>query len=231
MSGGLFVKVASSLEDRRAVYKQRYSAYVHEGAIFPSSSGIFVDRYDDLTTSILIGVYNAEDEVAGSLRFSVQPPRSSKHGLPPSCPELLIFHDVFDELEIDNRPIASGSRFAIRHEHQNRAKISLLLMIAQTLAAKAVGAKWGIATARGTHLRFYERLLMMTPICAPRRMPGLNYDYSLLASNLDDNFEISMQRFSKNVVSEFDASNPSWEKSIRAELAEINGAKDWLPSS
>ncbi len=226
----LSVIIASSPKQREDVYRQRYDAYAHERAIDPNQEQTFTDQYDDLATSILIAVTEESDTVVGSLRFSVQPPPSHDSAQTVSCPEFLIFSEVLQQLSADDRPIASGSRFSIRHDHKQRSKISILLMLAQIQAAQATGAQWGIATARGTHLNFYERLLLMKPIGSERRMPGLNYDYQLLASNLDDNYHKALKRFPSKIVAEFAAANPHWNESVRSRLRATGGFEFWLPS-
>lgn len=225
----LVVSIASSDEARRAVYRQRYRSYVHEGALNASPSEIFTDNYDDLSTSVLVSVSDDSSEIVGSLRFSVQPPNVPKHNLPVSCPEFLIFPEALEELAKDNRPIASGSRFSIEPNHKRRTHIALLLLLAEAKAAKAVRAKWGIATARGSHLKMYNRFLLKE-ICSPRRMPGLNYDYALLASNIDTDFPHSLGKFPTGLVQSFERANPQWEKNIVQQLDGIEGAENWLPS-
>jgi len=223
----LTVSVASSREAREDVYRLRYDAYHFEGAISSLSDARFTDDYDLLPTSILICVSDADRKAVGSLRFSIQPP--SKEGLyePLSCPEFLVFPEVLAKYSCDNRPIASGSRFSIEPNHEKRMRIALLLLLAEAKAAKAARAKWGMATARGSHIRMYNRFFLKEA-CEPRRMPGLNYDYALLISNIDDDFENSMDAFPNEMLEKFDESNSNWSEEIRSRLSLIDGSEKWL---
>ena len=192
---GLRTAVVDGRDGLSEVYKLRHDAYLNEGAIKPKPDGIFIDRYDLARTSVILGVYEDGTGLVGSIRLGIQPPCSQGIADFVSAPEFVVFPDELQSLLVDNRPIASGARFSIAAGHPRRSAIALLLVLGQVIGAEAAGAKWGIATARGSHLHFYKRLLLMDEICPPRRMPGLEYDYALLASDLDINFVESLYRF------------------------------------
>lgn len=217
------VGIASCAQTREEVFRLRYRAYLHEGAIEFNKNEIFSDGYDALSTSVLIYVAEPDGKIVGSLRFSVQPPSLNGFSRPLSCPEFLVFPEELKDLSADNRPIASGSRFSIEPNHEKSPKIAILLLLAEAKAAKASGAKWGIATARGLHVRLYERF-HLRQISEPRRMPGLKYKYALLASDIDCDFDKSLGQFSEETVENFERTNGSWEEDIRHELS----CETWL---
>ncbi len=220
--GGLRVVLLSGELELQEVYALRYRSYLNEGAIQPNQTGRFIDNYDLNRTSLMIGVVNQRGRLVGSIRFAVQPPIS--HGIMDfrSSPEFSVFSDVVKRLEQDDRPIASGARFAIEPDNPRRSEIALLLMMAQATAARAAGAKWGIATARGTHLQFYKRFLLMETLCEARKMPNLEYCYTLLGSDLDSNFGESMQRFPESLRSYFEREHPFWTSQIVNALPELS---------
>lgn len=217
---GLFVSVLDGpcLE---AAFALRYQCYLAEGAIRANRSGIFVDRYDFLRTSVLIGVREAGRGLVGSLRFAVQPPRSEGISEYLSGPEFVVFPDSLEPMLRDDRPIASGARFAIAADNPRRQQIALLLVRAQLLAARSVGAKWGVATAKGGHVAFYRRLLLMEPVGPARQMPGLEYAYRLLAGDLDANFGASDARFPDACKAHFDDHSREFEHEVRGAMPHL----------
>src|SRR5215467_16253007 len=61
---------AHSEEDREAIFRLRYQAYLREGAIGPNFSGSFSDPYDDSENAWLFGLY-LDGELASSIRLHV----------------------------------------------------------------------------------------------------------------------------------------------------------------
>lgn len=217
---GLSVCVASDdLLDQ--VFALRHRAYLDEGAITPRKGGRFIDRYDLLRTSALLAVRDETGAVVGSMRFALQPPCS--HGIADyiSTPEFLVFPDILKEMLGDNRGIVSGARFAIEPDHPRRSQIALMLVLAQLEGARAVDAKWGIATARGGHLHFYRRFLCMEPVGPERPMPGLEYSYSLLAGDVDRSYQLCLPRFSIACRAQLDLSCPDFHAEIRAAMPSL----------
>ena len=209
-------------EDRlEEIYTLRHRAYLAERAITPRPSGMFVDRYDLLRTSTNIAVEDAKGLIVGAIRFAVQPP--SSHGIHEfiSTPEFLVFPDVLEDLLVQGGAIASGARFSVEPGHPQRCQIALMLVLAQAEAAKAVEAKWGIATARGGHLNFYRRFLHMEPICEARPMPGLEYSYCLLASDVEHAYGPSRKRFPDACRAQLTATAPDFHAQIRAAMPRI----------
>lgn len=219
--GGLRIALLSGELELQEAYALRYRSYLNEGALQASSTKRFIDNYDLQRTSLIIGVVNQRGRLVGSIRFAVQPPIS--HGIMDfrSSPEFQIFPDVVSELEKDNRPIASAARFAIEPKHPRRSEIAILLMLAQATAARAVNAKWMIATARGTHLHLYRRFLLQ-PLCEARRMPNLAYAYTLLGSDLDENFGAAMELFPENLRVYFEREHPFWTSQIAHAVPELS---------
>lgn len=210
------------------IYALRHRAYLAEGAITARKGGQFIDRYDMLRTSTMIAVAEeASGNVVGAIRFAVQPPASQGIAGFISTPEFLVFPDVLGPMLQENRPIASGSRFSIEPGHRRRNQIALMLVLAQYEAAKAVGAGWGIATARGGHLAFYRRFLNMAPICEPRPMPGLEYSYSLLSGHMgvvDSTDKLVLARYPEPCHAQIARTAPEFHAEIRAALPRLLGA-------
>lgn len=203
------------------IYALRHRAYLAEGAITARKSGRFLDRYDLLRTSTVIAVAEETGALVGAIRFTVQPPACHGIGDFISTPEFLVFPDVLGEMARENASVASGSRFSIEPGHPRRNQIALMLVLAQLEAAKAVGAKWGIATARGGHLQFYRRFLSMEPICDPRPMPGLEYSYALLSGHVDLAYEQCRKRFPQACRDQMTSTAPDFHEEMRAALPSL----------
>lgn len=215
---GLRIAVRDPYCNADDVYALRYRAYLAEGAIDANDSKRFIDRYDLSRSSVLLCVTQSDGSVAGAIRFAVQPPHS--HGIRDFCsaPEFLIFPNQLAWLQQDNRPISSGSRFSIEPNHPQRSAIALLLVCAMARAANAVGAGWGIATARGSHIAFYRRFLEMNPLGMPRRMPGLNYAYALLVADVDLVFQDTQRKLPDACLERFERTSPDFDDLVRDAL-------------
>ena len=77
---------ADFVEEREAIYRLRYKAYLREGTISADSSGTFSDPYDKTDNAYLFGLHIG-GQLASSLRLH---PASRER---PECPSL----DVFPE--------------------------------------------------------------------------------------------------------------------------------------
>lgn len=218
---GLRVHLVHTPEQMREVFDLRYRAYRAEGVIADNPSRMFMDRYDLLRTSLLFGVSDGSGSLVGSMRFALQPPRSSTVDSFVSTPEFLIFPDELADLVGDGELVVSGARLSIDPGHPQRSEIAMLLMCAVLHAADAIGAKWSIATARGGHIRFYRRLLGMEQICPPRRMPGLTRDYALLAADVDLRFQDVASAFPATFRDHFAAAAPRWAEEVAEALGDV----------
>ena len=217
---GLQVDLALSEADLKEVYALRYQAYVAEGALEPRAVPMFIDRYDLLQTSAIVVVRDA-GEIVGSIRMAVQPGNTSGIADFLSSPEFQVFPDLISDLECPDRPMISGARFAIQPKHRRRKQIAMLILYALVSASGAVGAKWALATARGSHLAFYRRMLLMKEISEPRLMPGLTLEYALLASDVDKSLTESLSRFPKSCRAHFTANNADWNEQVTSAIAPI----------
>ena len=75
---------ADTAEEREAIFRLRYQAYVRDGTITPNTAGTFHDYYDDTDNVHLYGLY-VDGELASAIRIHVA---SREH---PYCPTLEVF--------------------------------------------------------------------------------------------------------------------------------------------
>src|SRR5262249_20748746 len=82
-------RAACSEEDREAIFRLRYQAYLSEGAIKPGFGQSFTDAYDETDNVWLLGLY-LDGELASSIRLHVA---SVAH---PDFPSRKVFAEVLE---------------------------------------------------------------------------------------------------------------------------------------
>lgn len=219
---GLRVEILKDRGSRREAFALRYHSYLSEGAIQANDRGWFADRYDLGRTALLFGALDQTGRVVGSIRFAVQPPRAAGFQDFQSGPEFEVFPDALAKLGGEERTLASGSRFAIMRDHPLRSKVALMLVFALINAGRAVNAEFGIATARGSHLQFYRRMLRMQPICDPRLMPNLVKSYTLLSVDIDREYNRILNFFPQSCRAHFEAQNSFWGAEVALSLRKVS---------
>ncbi len=166
---------AVSSEEREAIFRLRYDAYLREGAIPPNSSGMFSDRYDETANAYLFGLY-IDDELASSIRIHVA---SKEH---PGCLSLEAFPDILQP-ELDaGKVIIDPTRFVadetLSRLHRGLPYATLRLSM---VAAEHFHADLVLAAVRVEHQAFYRRAFNQRLICEPRPYPNLTKPLSLMA--------------------------------------------------
>src|SRR3974390_1899855 len=68
--GKINCKLAETTEEREAIFRLRYRAYMRERAISQNSSATFFDHYDENGNGFLFGFY-IDGELASSIRVHV----------------------------------------------------------------------------------------------------------------------------------------------------------------
>jgi N-acyl-L-homoserine lactone synthetase len=165
---------AYSEEEREAIFRLRYQAYLREGAIGPNFSGTFCDPYDDSENAWLFGLY-LEGELASSIRLHVAA------GAYRDFPSRKVFADLL-EPELDaGRVIVDPTRFVTdrRHSRLNPGLPHVTLRLAW-LAAEYFAADHFLVAVRAEHQAFYRRTFNHRPICEPRPYPLLAKPISLM---------------------------------------------------
>lgn len=182
-SPGVFDRVicrpADTEAEREAIFRMRYRAYVHEGAIAPRSEERLTDKFDDAPNSWLFGLY-VDGELASSIRISVS---SKAH---PLTPAVEAFGDILQPDVEQGRVIVDPNRFVA--DPDNRSKIPELPYLTVRLGYVACAyfdADVGTATVRSEHRAFYRRVFLLEPRCTPRPYPTLIKPLCLMAADAD----------------------------------------------
>lgn len=175
-------------EDREAVFRLRYDAYVREGAIPISFARRFTDRFDDMPNARIFGLY-IEGELASSIRVHIASPEH------PDAPCMMAFSDVLGPEIAAGRSMVDPSRFvadqtwARRHSELPYATVRLGF-----LATEYFNADLGLATPRAEHQAFYKRLFGLRLLCEPREYPSLTKPLSLMGIHYPTVRESLMER-------------------------------------
>jgi len=167
---------ADSGEERQAIFRLRYQAYLREGAIEPHISESFSDRYDEMTNAYLFGVY-LDDDLVSSIRIHMV---CQDH---PYSPSVDAFRDILQP-EIDaGKTITDTSRF-VTDEKLSRLHRGLPYITVRLpwLAARHFRPGQAFAAVRPEHQAFYRRTFNCRMICGPRPYPGLTKPLCLMAT-------------------------------------------------
>jgi len=167
-------RLAETGEEREAIFRLRYRAYMGEGAILQNSSGTFSDDYDERGTGFLFGFY-IEGELASSIRVHVA---SKEH---PDFISREVFSD-FLQPELDaGKVIVDPTRFVTDENFSRlyRALPYATLRVAG-MACEYFSADHLLATVRREHQAFYRRTFHHQLICEARPYPGLTKPLSLM---------------------------------------------------
>jgi hypothetical protein len=165
---------AASDEDRDAIFRLRYDAYLREGAIGPSFSRRLSDEYDDLDNAWVVGIH-VDDRLVSSMRI---------HVATQDYPEL-VAAKIFPEYVLPEiaagKVIVDPTRFVV-DALAARAYPELPYITVRTghMAAEHFGADIVLATVRSEHQAFYKRVFGHMAVCPPRPYLSLLKPLSLM---------------------------------------------------
>ncbi|HVZ15159.1 MAG TPA: hypothetical protein VG894_11920 [Bauldia sp.] len=165
---------ADTDEDREAIFRLRYEAYLREGAIKPTFARSFSDRYDDLDNAWNVGLY-VDGRLCSAMRIHVgsQDMRD------------MVATDVFGEFvgpQLDaGRVIVDPTRFVVDPQMARiYPELPYLTVRVGHMAAEHFQADLVLATVRAEHQAFYKRVFGHVVICPPREYPTLIKPLSLM---------------------------------------------------
>jgi N-acyl-L-homoserine lactone synthetase len=164
-------------EEKDAIYRLRYQAYLREGAIPANFSQRLSDRFDDLDNAWTYGVF-VDGRLGGSIRLNVS---SIAY---PDLPAMNVFSDLLRADVEEGKTIVDPTRFVVDH---NMAKRYPELPYATTrigwMAGEFFGADAILATVRTEHQAFYRRTFGHELLADAREYPTLIKPLSLMRLN------------------------------------------------
>jgi hypothetical protein len=168
-------RLAETQEDKDAIYRLRYRAYLHEGAIEPNRDRKVTDRFDDLPNSWIFGVY-FDGVLASSIRISVASAEN------PDCPSADVFPDLLKPELNDGKIIIDPTGFVADPAREKRfPELPYMTLRLAYVACSFFNADIGLASVRTEHQAFYRRVFMHKPLSGPREYPGLVKPMCLMA--------------------------------------------------
>jgi N-acyl-L-homoserine lactone synthetase len=165
---------ADSDDEREAVFRLRYDAYVAEGAIGPNFEKRFTDPYDETGNAWIFGVH-LDGKLVSSIRLHVATIDF------PEMPSLKVFPEyLMPELEagkaiIDPTRHAVDRDTALQHPH-----LVYMTMRLGWVAAEYFESEMVLAAVRTEHQAFYKRIFGHRLICPARPYPLLDKPISLM---------------------------------------------------
>jgi hypothetical protein len=165
---------ADTDEEREAIFRLRYKAYLREGAIPANRSERFADDDDEADNAYLMGLY-IDGELATSLRLHV----ASKEGNA-DCPSLHVFPDILQPLLDAGNVLVDTTRFVADEKlsrlHRGFPLVTIRLCVA---AGEYFGGDHLLAAVRDEHQAFYKRSFGSEVLCKSRPYPPLLKPISL----------------------------------------------------
>jgi hypothetical protein len=166
---------ADAREDREAIFRLRYQAYLREGAIAPNPSERFSDAFDDAPNAWIFGVY-IDGELASSIRLH------AASRAQPNLPALAVFPDLLSPEIQHGRILIDPTRFvADRKASRRHPELCYVTTRLAVLASEFFNANLLLATVRAEHQAFYRRVFGHRLICSPRHYPSLTKPICLMA--------------------------------------------------
>jgi hypothetical protein len=143
---------AESPEDKDAIYRLRYDAYMREGAIEPDPSGRFTDPFDDVSNVWIVGMF-IDGELASSIRFHVAAAEDAP------LPAQTVFPDILGPRLRRGQIIVDPTRFVTRLDFSRRFhEMPYLTVRPGWMAGEFFGADFILATIRSEHQGYYRRV-------------------------------------------------------------------------
>ena len=181
-------RLADTPEDKEAIFRLRYAAYLREGAIPPSPSERFSDALDEAGNAWIFGVF-VEGELASSIRLHVATRQV------PGLPALGVFSDLLSPELAAGKTIIDPTRFvADRAASRRYPELCYVTTRLAWLASEHFHTSLLLATVRAEHQAFYRRVFGHRLICEPRQYPSLTKPISLMALDYPSARERVLQR-------------------------------------
>lgn len=226
----LRIQLVNDSKLRDDVFRLRYRAYLSEGEIPESRSGMFSDQYDERPNQVTWALFNG-DQMVGTMRSMFYQPSSQL---------MLPEHKVFGDLLVKSVPndvrVVSGNRFAVDPDTDRNDKRYSFALLKHHMMVALVKADWAVAAVRTNHLAFYRRVLQMQVASEPRFYDEMNSGFTLLSANVLDNYSAICSRHPslrastsdlallKSIPESFDAPCNSSEADAQAPLASVPAA-------
>jgi hypothetical protein len=166
---------AETAEEREAIFRLRYAAYLREDAIPANPDRRFSDALDETDNALIFGVH-VDGELASSIRLHVA---TRAH---PQLPALNVFSDLLSPVIAAGRTVIDPTRFVTdRAASRRHPELCYVTTRLAWLASEYFAANMLLATVRVEHQAFYRRVFGHRVVCDARHYPSLTKPISLMA--------------------------------------------------
>jgi hypothetical protein len=171
-------RVAQTADQKEAVYRLRYDAYVRNGLIEPHDDQRLYDPHYDEAPDTFITTTFIDGELASTTRVSVA------RDLSAVFPAYTVYPDLIAPLLKEGRVVVEAARTAARFDLAGRfPELPYVTLRPAYLAAEHFDADYTAATARADHVAFFRRVFIMTPWCEPREYPNFTAKVACLLAD------------------------------------------------
>jgi hypothetical protein len=170
---------ADSPDEREAIFRLRYQAYLREGEIGPVPSKLFSDHVDDEPNTFNFGVY-IDGVLAGAIRLSVTMPGGAL------LPAIEVFEDVLSPEIRAGKTFVDPSKFVADYASSKQyPELPYIILRVAWVAMAYFKADLMLGAIRVEHQPFYKRVWRCQLICPPRPYPGLCTPVCLVTVDYD----------------------------------------------
>jgi hypothetical protein len=163
---------ADTKEEKEAIYRLRYEAYLREGMVPQSASRRVTDKYD--ADAWNFGLF-IDGKLASSLRINVGN-RDNRN-----IPGMQVFSDHLTPMFDAGNVIVDPTRFVADYDATREyPAIAYLTARLGWLAGEFFNADIILSACRVEHQAFYRRIFGHTPVCEGRTYPTLIKPISLM---------------------------------------------------
>jgi hypothetical protein len=212
-------RVAVTDEDREAIFRLRYDAYVGANGILPNFSKRLSDRYDDLDNTTIFGLF-IDDELAASIRVSVA---TADY---PEFPGMEVFPEILQPELAAGKVIIDPTRLAAKEAYSRRYPSLLPYMITRLpwLVGEYFKADLILAAVKPEHRAFYERVFFCRVIGEPAFYPSLMSAHYLMVCDFPQVRDQVHQNYPVFRSSFFERRTLMYEKafSLSPRLGDVN---------
>jgi N-acyl-L-homoserine lactone synthetase len=182
-------RLAVTDAEKEAIYRLRYNGYLWEKAILPNFGRRLSDKFDDLDSSWIFGVFIG-GELASSIRITVA---TAAH---PLSPGVETFPDALARELAGDKVLVDPTRFVVDREMSRRyPDLRYATTRIAVMAAEHFGADLLLASVRTEHQPFYHRTFGHEVVREAREYPTLIKPLSLMASDFPRQRDAMMVRY------------------------------------
>jgi hypothetical protein len=166
---------ADSPQDKEAIFRMRYEAYVKEGFIEPNASGLFTDPDDDRVNAWLIAVY-IDGALASSIRLHIASRPDQFLPVTKGFPDIIVPRLEAGDLIIDASRQTSRLEFTRAYPF-----LPYVTMRAAFVAEDHFGGDFITAACRPEYRAAFRRMYGAAVWAPPRPYPPLTRLQALMA--------------------------------------------------